>query len=186
MHYQHPSAIVDSTQIGENTRIWAFVHILKDVTIGINCNICDFCFIEGNVEIGNEVTIKSGVYIWEGTKIENNVFIGPNVVFTNDLRPRSKQAFTLQGVTIKNNATIGANSTLLAGVCINENAFIGIGSVVTRDVPANALVYGNPAKIRGWVDNQGEKLQQTEDGLYKDKHNQTYKVVNNTLIKIEL
>jgi acetyltransferase-like isoleucine patch superfamily enzyme len=154
----HPSAIVDSDTIGEDTRIWAFVHILPNVVIGKNCNICDHCFIEQRVTIGDNVTIKSGIYIWEGVTIEDDVFLGPNVVFTNDVRPRSKQYVPAEKTLIKKGASVGANSTILAGVTLGEYAMTGIGSVVTRNVPAHALVYGNPAKIQGWVDEKGSRL----------------------------
>lgn len=163
-YYKHPNALVETDQIGEGTRVWAFVHVLKNVSIGQNCNICDFCFIESNVIIGNNVTVKSGIYLWEGAVLEDNVFLGPNVVFTNDLRPRSKQYKESVRTLICEGASIGANSTVLAGTRVGRYAMSGIGSVITRDIPDYALVYGNPAKQRGWVDEQGEKLTQTEDG----------------------
>lgn len=159
VYFVHPSAIVETTAIGMHTRIWAFVHILDCVTIGDNANICDHCFIEGGVNIGNNVTIKCGVYLWSGIDIEDDVFIGPNVVFTNDLRPRSKQDFTEVKTLIKRGASLGANSTILAGVQIGSFAFAGIGSVITRNIPDHALVYGNPARIKGWVDEKGIKLE---------------------------
>jgi acetyltransferase-like isoleucine patch superfamily enzyme len=156
--YIHTSSIVDTIDIGTGTNIWAFVHILKDVVIGSNCNICDHCFIEQGVVIGNHVTVKSGIYIWEGVTIEDNVFLGPNVVFTNDVRPRSKKYIDVEKTLLKKGASIGANSTVLAGITVGEFAMTGIGSVITRDVPAHALVYGNPARIKGWVDENGNKL----------------------------
>lgn len=165
-YYIHPSALVETESIGKDTRIWAFVHILKGVVIGENCNICDHCFIEQGVEIGNHVTIKSGIYIWEGVKVEDHVFLGPNVVFTNDVRPRSKQFIEPVPTHLKEGASIGANSTILAGVTIGEYAMAGIGSVITRDVPKHALVYGNPAKIKGWVDKEGNKLKETENHIW--------------------
>jgi acetyltransferase-like isoleucine patch superfamily enzyme len=154
----HENAIVETKHIGNNTRIWAFVHILDDVKIGENCNICDHCFIESGVSIGNNVTIKSGVNIWTGVTIEDNVHIGPCVVFTNDLYPRSKQKFELGKIIIREGASIGANTTLLAGIEIGKFAMTGIGSVITKNVKSHALVYGNPAKQRGWVDEEGNKL----------------------------
>lgn len=157
-YYKHPSSIVDTEQIGYDTRIWAFVHILKDVTIGSNCNICDHCYIEQGVTLGNNVTVKCGIYIWEGVEIDDDVFLGPNVVFTNDVRPRSKQYITPLKTKVMKGASIGANSTVLSGTTIGKYAMTGIGSVITRDVPDYALVYGNPAKIRGWVDEKGQKL----------------------------
>lgn len=155
----HPAALVETDSIGAGTTIWAFVHILPDVQIGTNCNICDHCFIEGGVSIGNNVTLKSGIYLWKGISIEDNVFLGPNVVFTNDLRPRSKQYDIEQAAThVCYGASVGANSTVLVGVRIGRFAMTGIGSVITRSVPDYALVYGNPARQHGWVDETGQKL----------------------------
>lgn len=144
----HPLADVAECNIGAGTTIWQFVVILKGATIGFNCNICAQCLIEGDVVIGNNVTLKSGVQIWDGTRIGNNVFIGPNATFTNDPLPRSKQypsSFT--GITIKDHASIGANATILPGVTIGEYSMVGAGAVITKDVPPNAVVVGNPAKV---------------------------------------
>ncbi|GAB2705099.1 hypothetical protein GCM10011495_15490 [Hymenobacter frigidus] len=155
----HPSALVETNTIGFGTTIWAFVHILPDVFIGDNCNICDHCFIEGGVSIGNNVTLKSGIYLWKGVTLEDNVFLGPNVVFTNDLRPRSKQYdVEMIQTVVAHGASIGANSTILAGIRIGRFAMTGIGAVVTRSVPDHALVYGNPARQKGWVDTKGQRL----------------------------
>jgi acetyltransferase-like isoleucine patch superfamily enzyme len=154
----HPAALVETDQIGNNTRVWAFVHILKGAIIGEGCNICDHCYIEYGVTIGNNVTVKCGIYIWEGVTIEDDVFLGPNVVFTNDIFPRSKQYVPIAKILIQKGASIGANSTILAGTTLGEYCMTGIGSVITRDVPAHALVYGNPASIKGWVDEEGNKL----------------------------
>ncbi|MGI4885373.1 MAG: acyltransferase [Janthinobacterium lividum] len=182
-YYIHPSAIVESEFIGEHTRIWAFVHILKDVEIGKNVNICDHCFIENGVAIGDNVTIKCGVYLWSGISIEDNVFIGPNVVFTNDLRPRSKQEFNQAETVIEEGASLGANSTVLAGVRIGAYAFSGIGSVITRDVPNHALVYGNPAKIKGWVDEMGRKLAPISDVDWVSEEGVVYTKSSKGLVK---
>lgn len=144
----HPLSDVQSQSIGENTRIWQFSVILKNAKIGSNCNICAHTLIENDVIIGNNVTVKSGVYIWDGIRIEDNVFIGPCVTFANDKYPRSKQypeQFPL--TTIKKGASIGANATILPSITLGENCMIGAGSVVTKDVPENALVVGNPARI---------------------------------------
>lgn len=148
MKFIHPLADVADCKIGENTKIWQFVVILKGAQIGANCNICAQVLIEGDVIIGDNVTIKSGVQIWDGTRIGDNVFIGPNATFTNDLFPRSKQyPDTFSGITIAKNASIGANTTLLPGITIGENAMIGAGAVVTKNIPANAVVAGGSAKI---------------------------------------
>lgn len=159
-YYVHPVSLVESTDIGAGTTIWAFVHILNNVQIGSNCNICDHCFVESGVIIGDSVTLKSGVYLWSGITLEDEVFVGPNVVFTNDIRPRSKNVnYSLQPIKVARGASLGANSTILAGVTIGRYALIGIGSVITRDVLDYALVYGNPARQKGWVDETGQKLQ---------------------------
>lgn len=148
MKFIHPLSDVAECEIGEKTNIWQFVVILKGAIIGKNNNICANCLIEGDVVIGNNVTIKSGVQIWDGTRIEDNVFIGPNVTFTNDRFPRSKKyPEKFSGIVVKKGASIGANATILPGVIIGENSMVGAGAVVTKDVPANKVVVGNPAKI---------------------------------------
>jgi UDP-2-acetamido-3-amino-2,3-dideoxy-glucuronate N-acetyltransferase len=143
----HPLADVQSENIAGNTRIWQFVVILPNAQIGSNCNICSHCFIENEVIIGNNVTIKCGVYVWDGIVIEDNAQIGPNVTFTNDKYPRAKQDFVIQRTLIKKGASIGAASVILGGVTIGENAMVGAGSLVTKDVPNNELWYGSPAKF---------------------------------------
>ncbi len=146
----HPLSDVQSSNIGADTFVWQFSVILKDAIIGNNCNINCQVFIENDVLIGDNVTIKPGVQIWDGLRIEDNVFIGPNVTFTNDRYPRSKQyPEEFQETIIKTGASIGANATILGGITIGENALVGAGSVVTKNVPANELWVGNPArKIR--------------------------------------
>ena len=144
----HKLADVQSKQIGKDTNIWQFCVILPNAIIGNNCNICANVFIENDVFVGNNVTVKCGVQLWDGVTVEDDVFIGPNVTFTNDLFPRSKQyPQKFEKTNIKKGASIGANSTILAGITIGENAMIGAGSVVTKDVPANTLWYGNPAEF---------------------------------------
>ena len=171
----HPTAIVESQAIGTDTCVWAFVHILPGAVIGERCNICDHCFIEGQVRIGNEVTVKTGVSIWDGVTLEDRVFIGPNAVFTNDLLPRSRNAaYQMQRTLVKAGASIGANATVLSGLTIGRSALVGIGSVVTRDVPDYGLVYGNPARQRGWVDEQGNKLTEQADGRWQSVTGQLY------------
>lgn len=145
----HSHAIIEpGAQIGKDTRVWAFVHILPGAVIGSDCNICDQVFIENDVTVGDRVTIKSGVQLWDGVRLENDVFVGPNATFTNDMLPRSKQYPDKFLITvIKEGASIGANATILPGITIGKKAMVGAGAVVTKDVPDNALVVGNPAKI---------------------------------------
>jgi len=149
----HGKAIVESgAQIGAGTQVWAFVHVLPGARIGENCNINDHVFIENEVQIGDRVTIKSGVQIWDGITIEDDVFVGPNATFTNDHFPRSKQYLDQYIPTvIGKGASIGANATLLPGIQVGRQAMVGAGAVVTRDVPPNAVVVGNPACIVGYV-----------------------------------
>jgi len=148
----HPLSDVQTKNIGDGTNIWQYCVVLGNAIIGDNCNICSHCFIENDVKTGNNVTIKNGVYLWDGITIENNVQIGPNVTFTNDKYPRAKQPFELKRTIIKKNASIGAASTILGGVTIGENAMIGAGSVVTKDIPANELWVGIPARFIRKID----------------------------------
>lgn len=146
----HQLADVKSAQIGDRTRIWQFVVILADARIGCDCNVNANCLIEGDVIVGDRVTLKSGVQLWDGLRVEDDVFVGPNATFTNDRHPRSKQyPDKFQMTTLKRGASIGANATILGGVTIGERAMIGAGSVVTKDVPAGELWVGNPARYRG-------------------------------------
>ena len=155
----HPKADVQSDTIGEETDIWQFSVVLKEAVIGRNCNINAQCFIENNVVIGDNVTIKSGVQIWDGIRLNNNVFIGPNVTFTNDFLPRSKQ-YPEEFLTtlVDENASIGANSTILGGITIGKSAMVGAGSLVTKNVANNTLVYGNPASFKAYICDCGQKL----------------------------
>ena len=145
----HPLAdVAPGALMGENTRIWQFAVILDGARIGSGCNVCAHTFIEGDVIVGDDVTIKSGVYLWDGTRIGDRVFLGPNATLTNDRVPRSKAyPDRFEGITIETGASIGANATILPGVIIGENALVGAGAVVTRDVPPNVVVAGNPARV---------------------------------------
>jgi UDP-2-acetamido-3-amino-2,3-dideoxy-glucuronate N-acetyltransferase len=152
-YFQHSTAIVESSSIGNGTRIWAFVHVLPHAVLGENCNICDHVFIENDVRVGDRVTIKCGVQLWDGVTLEDDVFVGPNATFTNDRFPRSKMyPDSFARTVVKRGASIGANATLLPGITVGQNAMIGAGTLVTRDVPANAIVIGNPGRITGYVD----------------------------------
>ncbi|HGK4842163.1 TPA: acyltransferase [Kluyvera georgiana] len=144
----HESSDVQSTHIGNDTTIWQYSVILPGAIIGNNCNICAHTFIENDVKIGNRVTIKSGVFLWDGLIIEDDVFIGPCVAFTNDKHPRSKQyPEQYLKTTIKKGASLGANATILPGITVGEGAMVGAGAVVTKDVAPFTIVTGNPAKI---------------------------------------
>jgi UDP-2-acetamido-3-amino-2,3-dideoxy-glucuronate N-acetyltransferase len=149
----HPKGLCESSSIGAGTRIWAFAHILPSAKIGKECNICDHVFIENDVVVGDRVTIKCGVQLWDGTRLEDDVFVGPNATFTNDRMPRSKMYPSCFPVTtVRRGASIGANATILPGLTIGEKAMVGAGAVVTRSVPDKAIVVGNPARIKGYVE----------------------------------
>lgn len=144
----HQLSDVQTRRIGKKTRIWQFCVILEGAQIGEDCNICSHCFIESDVVVGNRVTLKSGVSLWDGLRIADDVFVGPNAVFANDRFPRSKQyQAKIPNTWIKQGVTIGANATIMPGITVGENAVIGACAVVTRDVPANAVVMGMPARI---------------------------------------
>jgi acetyltransferase-like isoleucine patch superfamily enzyme len=156
--FKHEYSDVQTKNIGQNTKIWQYSVILENAIIGENCNICSHCFIENDVVIGDNCTVKCGVQLWDGTKIEDNVFIGPNVTFSNDVYPRSKQYPDNFGTSIiKKGASIGASATILPGITIGEYALIGAGSVVTKNIPAYSLWYGNPAKFHGYICKCGNK-----------------------------
>ena len=151
--FQHPQALVESETIGAGTRIWAFAHVLPRAVIGNDCNVCDSVFIENDVVVGDRVTIKCGVQLWDGLRIEDDVFIGPNVTFTNDEMPRSRQKpVSFPQTLVRTGASIGANATILPGLTIGQHALVGAGAVVTRSVPPFAIVVGNPAQIIRYVD----------------------------------
>ena len=155
----HPNALVEpGVQVGPGTRIWAFAHLLPGAKVGADCNICGHTFVEGGVILGDRVTVKCGVFLWFGLTAENDVFIGPVVAFSNDLRPRSRQhPATYAPVFLREGCSVGANATILP-VSIGRWAMIGAGAVVTKDVPDFALVMGNPGRIRGWVCRCAKKL----------------------------
>lgn len=169
----HPLSDIQSDKIGDGTSVWQFCVILPGAEIGSNCNICANVLIENDVVIGNNVTVKSGVQLWDGVRIEDNVFIGPNVTFTNDLTPRSKKyPESFAKTVVHRGASIGANSTIIAGNEIGAYAMVGAGSVVTKDIPANTLWYGNPAKMHGYVTDDGVIL----DMEKKDKNGKIHTI----------
>ncbi len=151
--FMHPQALCETKKVGPRTRIWAFAHVLPGARIGADCNICDHTFIESDVTVGDRVTVKCGVQLWDGVRIEDDVFIGPNATFSNDRFPRSKRrpkAF-LETV-VKEGASIGANATILPGITIGRGAMVGAGAVVIASVPPYAVVAGNPARIVSYCD----------------------------------
>jgi acetyltransferase-like isoleucine patch superfamily enzyme/dTDP-4-dehydrorhamnose 3,5-epimerase-like enzyme len=151
--YIHPSADVQTTQVGDNTRIWQFVVILLGARIGADVNVCSHCFIENDVVVGDRVTIKSGVQLWDGLRVGDDVFIGPNVSFTNDRFPRSRQyQDQVSRTEVEAGASVGAGAVILPGLKIGRGAMVGAGAVVTRSVPPNAVVVGNPARVVGYTD----------------------------------
>jgi acetyltransferase-like isoleucine patch superfamily enzyme len=165
----HPQALVASKHIGDRTRIWAFVNILEGARIGSDCNICDRCFIENDVVIGDRVTIKCGVSLWDGVRLEDDVFVGPEVAFTNDPRPRSRvRPAKFQETFVRRGASLGAGAVILSNLEIGEHALVGAGAVVTRSVPPHRLVLGNPARPAGWVCVCGRRLRPEGEELLCD------------------
>jgi UDP-2-acetamido-3-amino-2,3-dideoxy-glucuronate N-acetyltransferase len=151
--FVHSSALVESERVGAGSRVWAFAHVLPGASVGRDANICDHVFVENDVVIGDRVTIKSGVQLWDGLRVEDDVFIGPNATFANDPFPRSKRhPDRFLTTMLGRGCSIGAGATVLGGVTIGAEAMVGAGAVVTRDVPPFAIVAGNPARIRGYVD----------------------------------
>ncbi len=152
-YFVHPQGLCETSRVGPGSTIWAFAHVLGGAVIGADCNVCDGVFIENDVVVGDRVTIKSGVQLWDGLRVGDDVFIGPNASFANDLYPRSKNRDApLLPTVIHDGASIGANATVLPGLTIGQRALVGAGAVVTEDVPANAKVVGNPARIIGYAD----------------------------------
>jgi UDP-2-acetamido-3-amino-2,3-dideoxy-glucuronate N-acetyltransferase len=155
-YFVHPQALCESQTLGAKTRVWAFAHVLPGARIGRDCNICDHVFIENDVVIGDRVTVKSGVQLWDGLRVADDVFIGPNATFSNDKYPHSKKYHEKVTEThIAAGVSIGAGANVLPGLKIGARAMVGAGAVVTRDVPARAIVSGNPARIVGYVDATG-------------------------------
>jgi len=176
---QHPSSDVQTKNIGDETNVWQNCVILEGAKIGNYCNICFNVFIENDVNIGNHVIIKSGVQLWDGITLEDNVFIGPNATFTNDLLPRSNQnIFDLKRTIVKSGASIGANSTIMCGISIGEYAMIGAGSMVTKSIPDHTLWYGNPARFKNYICNCGGKL---DDQFKCEKCDLKYRMINDHL-----
>lgn len=156
--FVHERGLCESQNVGDGTRVWAFAHVLPGAQIGADCNICDHVFVENDVLVGDRVTIKSGVQLWDGVRLADDVFVGPNVTFTNDPFPRSKAyPASFPRTHVGQGASLGANATILPGLSIGRDAMVGAGAVVTKDVPPNAIVVGNPARIVGYVDAQAQR-----------------------------
>jgi len=160
-NFTHPSSVIDpGAVIGKGTKVWHFSHVMGDSEIGENCNLGQNVFIAAGVKIGNNVKIQNNVSVYTGVVLEDDVFLGPSMVFTNVINPRShvNRRGQYQRTLVKRGATVGANATIVCGIMLGEYAFVGAGAVVTRDVPAYGLVYGNPARLEGWMCACGEPL----------------------------
>lgn len=171
--FVHPQGLCESETVGAGTRIWAFAHVLPKAKLGRDCNICDHVFIENDVVVGDRVTVKCGVQLWDGVTLEDDVFVGPNATFTNDAFPRSKQRPPeFARTVVRKGASIGANAVLLPGITVGQHAMIGAGAVVTQDVPPNAVVVGNPARISGYVESKpaaSRQVASTEAGTIESR-----------------
>jgi UDP-2-acetamido-3-amino-2,3-dideoxy-glucuronate N-acetyltransferase len=157
----HPLGLCESDDVGAGTRIWAWAHVLPDARVGVDCNVCDHAFIEGGARLGDRVTVKNGVLVFDGVEVGDDVFLGPGVVFTNDLRPRAhvkRGADALLPTVVEDGVTLGAGTVVVCGTRIGRHAFAAAGSVITRDVAPHSFVAGNPATPRGWVCTCGERL----------------------------
>jgi acetyltransferase-like isoleucine patch superfamily enzyme len=158
----HRTALCESSDVGGDTRVGAFAHIERGAAVGTGCNICDHTYIEGGARIGNGVTVKNGVSVWDGVNLDDEVFVGPNVAFTNDRVPRARPHRTprdmLLPTVVREGAVLGANATIVCGVTIGRHALVGAGAVVTRDVADFAVVMGAPARRAGWICACGERL----------------------------
>ena len=189
-YFIHESSYIeDNCIIGENTKVWHFCHIMGDVKIGKSCLFGQNVFIGQNVIIGNNVKVQNNVSIYSKVVLQDNVFCGPSMVFTNDMNPRS--AFKKQSsdewlsTLVKEGASIGANATILCGITIGKSAFIGAGAVVTKSVPDYALYYGNPAKVKGWICDCGIKLNFEHNLAICEKCNSHYKLNDKKVVKIK-
>jgi acetyltransferase-like isoleucine patch superfamily enzyme len=162
--YVHPTAVIDKTAvIGDGTKVWHFVHVRENAEIGRNCVLGDFVYVGIGVKIGNSVKLENRATVYGGVKIEDKVFVGPHVTFTNDPYPRSFSTdWKIVSTLVRKGASIGAGAVVMCGVTIGEYAMIGAGSVVTKDVPSHAIVYGNPAEVRGFACKCGRNLEEGE------------------------
>lgn len=186
-YFGHESAYIHAkAQIGENTKIWQYCNVMEDVEIGTDCNIGAYVFVEKGVRIGSGVKVKNNVSLYTGVVLEDDVFVGPNVVFTNVINPRSfiSRKDEFRPTIVKKGASIGANATIVCGHTIGEYALIGAGTVITKDVPAHALIVGNPGRQVGFVCTCGEKLRGDDNGYYCEQCDTVYNLVDNKLEKV--
>jgi acetyltransferase-like isoleucine patch superfamily enzyme len=159
--FVHPQALCESDEVGARTRIWAFAHVMKGARLGTDCNVGDHAFVESGAVLGNRVTVKNAVLVWDKVIVEDEVFLGPNMVFTNDMNPRvafKKPPEQFLPTLVRRGASIGANATIVCGVTVGEGSFVGAGTTVIRDVPSYAIVVGSPGRRIGWMCACGEKL----------------------------
>ena len=188
-YFAHETAIIDDAcQIGDGTKIWHFSHLMSNCILGLNCNLGQNVVVSPNVILGNNVKVQNNVSIYTGVICEDDVFLGPSMVFTNVMNPRSavnrREQYTK--TTVKKGASIGANATIVCGNDIGEFAFIGAGSVVTKEVPAYALVVGNPARQIGWMSKNGQRLIFDEKGFaICSESNEKYELKNKKVRKLE-
>ena len=167
-YFAHPTAVIDEgSEIGIGTKIWHFCHIMPDCKIGNNCSLGQNVVVSPNVVVGNGVKIQNNVSLYSGVICEDEVFLGPSVVFTNVINPRStiSRKHQFKSTIVKKGATIGANATIICGITIGRYAFIGAGAVVTKDVPDYALITGNPGQFSGWMSENGHKLHFDDTGI---------------------
>ena len=184
-YFVHEKALCETGLVGKGSRIWAFSHVMKNVVIGKDCNIGGHVFVESGVKIGNNVTMKNGISIWEGVEIEDDVFLGPNCVLTNDLLPRSKLYHTENVKTfIKKGSSIGANATILCGITLGEYSMIGAGAVVTKSVAPFSLVVGNPARFKYFISIKGDKLVFDKENIALDSDNNKYKLATDGTVRL--
>lgn len=185
--YTHETAVIDEgATIGKGSKIWHFCHVMNGTKIGEECIIGQNCFIANDVELGNNVKIQNNVSVYSGVVCEDDVFLGPSMVFTNITNPRSAvvRRGQYEKTVVRQGASIGANATIVCGNEIGKFAFIGAGAVVTKPVPAYALVVGNPAKQLGWISEYGHRLEFNDDGIATcSESNEKYKLEDHTVTK---
>jgi UDP-2-acetamido-3-amino-2,3-dideoxy-glucuronate N-acetyltransferase len=184
-HFVHDSSVIDdNVQIGKDTKVWHFSHILSNTVIGERCSFGQNCVVGPNVKIGNGVKVQNNISIYEGVELEDDVFLGPSMVFTNVINPRSfivrKEEF--KKTLLKKGCSVGANTTIVCGITIGEYALIGAGSVVTKDVKPFEMLYGVPAKHQGWVSKAGNRLIFNDNNIAIDSFDNTkYKLSNDSI-----